>query len=247
MSWSGGKDSALSLYRLMEDDTFDVVSLHTTIDTNLKRVGLHGIHESIIEAQADVIGLPLTKLYLDPSGDHGNYNRLIKNYCEELHDEGVRYIGYGDIFLEDLKNYRDKMLATAGLAGVYPLWKNDTTNILEEFWKAGFETLLCSADAQYFSENDLGAAIDSGFVSKLMPKVDPCGENGEFHSVTIDGPIFNKRLELIPGERVLKTYDFKTKDENGQILEKKSAFWFLDFELATAATDGRSEGTAKAQ
>lgn len=228
MSWSGGKDSAMALWKLMNSEEYQVVRLHTTFGEGTRRVGMHGIPEELIDMQADSIGLPLDKLYFPASGDNLAYEKAINAYLDELQGSGIWHIGYGDIFLEDLRKYREEKLALRGFEGVFPLWKKDTSKLIQEFFSNGFETKICAADADLISEKWVGASISKEFIQDLDQKVDPCGENGEFHSYCYAGPIFQSPIELLVGETTQKSYDIILA--NGE--KGKKHFWFSDIKKA---------------
>jgi uncharacterized protein (TIGR00290 family) len=229
ISWSGGKDSAFALYKVLQSGEHEVSGLHTVINEKTSRVGMHGVREDIIDDQADKIGLPLTKLYLESSESHDAYNALIKNYYEHCVQNEIKGVVFGDIFLEDLRQFRERMLTEAGLIGMYPLWKIDTREVMHDFLQNGFRTAVCAANAKFFSEVELGKTIDWDFINQLPKEVDPCGENGEFHTLVYDGPIFIKRLEFERGETVKKSYSFNVTNNLGITERLESQFWFQDF------------------
>jgi uncharacterized protein (TIGR00290 family) len=140
VSWSGGKDSAFALYKILTADEFQVVSLHTVFNIETRRVGMHGIHESLIEQQAASLKLPLEKLFLVGSEDHAAYTDLLSRYYRKCKAHGVEGILFGDIFLDDLKTFRDNLLGDAGLTGFYPLWKIDSKILIQDFINLGFKT-----------------------------------------------------------------------------------------------------------
>ncbi|MCH7400949.1 diphthine--ammonia ligase [Belliella kenyensis] len=224
MSWSGGKDSAFALWKLMNDPNIEITRLHTTFGEESRRVGMHGIHESLIEAQADALGLPLDKLYYPACGDNKEYEKAINKYLDELQESGISSIAYGDIFLEDLKTYREDQLAKRNFKALFPLWKDDTKETAYNFISEGFRTLICAADADKIAEKWVGKTFDHDFLNSLTDQVDPCGENGEFHTFCYDGPIFKKTIPITMKGVVSKSYHFKTAE--GQEVEKK--FWFAD-------------------
>jgi uncharacterized protein (TIGR00290 family) len=224
VSWSGGKDSAFALWELLNDDRFDVVELHTTFGELTRRVGMHGIHETLIEAQASAVGLPLRKIYYPASGDNAAYEKAMGGYLTALERDGVRHIAYGDILLEDLKKYREEKLAKRGFFGVFPLWKRDTKTVAEEFLRAGFRTKICAADADKVSKDWVGKDYDSKFLEQLSADVDPCGENGEFHSFCYGGPVFQKRLLVYCKEVIQRSYDIPLVSGK----EDKKHYWFAE-------------------
>ena len=224
LSWSGGKDSAFALCKLMNNDQYEVVGLHTTFGEQTRRVGMHGIHEDLIEAQASVIGIRLDKIYYPASGDNAVYEKAMGEYLDQLKGEGVKHIGFGDILLEDLKKYREERLSEKGFSAVFPLWKLNTKTLAEEFIQSGFKTKICAADADKISKDWVGRDYSWEFLSQMSPDVDPCGENGEFHSFCYAGPIFFSPLNILAREAVQQSYDIVL--ENGEKVKKN--YWFSD-------------------
>lgn len=222
LSWSGGKDSAFALWKLLNDRRFEVCRLHTTLGEETRRVGLHGIQEDLIVLQAASMGLPLDRIYYPASGDNKAYEQAMNNYMDLLENEGIRHIAFGDIFLEDLRKYREDKLAERGFHAVFPLWKMDTRVLANDFIKAGFKTLICAADADLISKDKVGMDFSEEFLDSLPEGVDPCGENGEFHSFCYAGPIFRKALEMEVGEILSKSYDIPLAD--GAV--DKKYYWF---------------------
>lgn len=224
LSWSGGKDSAFALWQLLQDDRYQVLRLHTTFGEQSKRVGMHGISEKLVEMQADSLGLPLDKIYYPASGDNQAYEKAINSYLDQLDQIGIRHLGYGDIYLEDLRKYREENLAKRGFKGVFPLWKIPTEKLARGFIKAGFKTKICAADSDLISQDWVGKDFDQNFLDYLPAKVDPCGENGEFHSFCYDGPIFSKPITIRVEQVLSQSYDILlSSGEKG-----KKYFWFAD-------------------
>lgn len=228
MSWSGGKDSAMALWYLMKEPRYDVVRLHTTFGEETRRVGMHGIAEELVEMQAKSIGLPLDKLYYPASGDNRAYEKAINQYLDQLESEGIRHIGYGDIYLEDLKKYREDKLSDRGFLGVFPLWKKDTLSLVQEFLAQEFSTKICAADADLIPEYFVGEDLSLDFIQSLKSEVDPCGEKGEFHTFCFEGPVFQKNIHVKKESVTSKTYNFKLSD--GSDSEKR--FWFAEIKKA---------------
>lgn len=231
-SWSSGKDSALALYKLLQSDRYEVVSLHTSFDKELRRVGMHGIPETLVEQQAASIGLPLEKLYLQKGTSHESYEKMIKEFCLEQKDKGIEVFGYGDIFLEDLKEYREKQLGSVGMEAVFPLWEIPTAEVIEQFLALGFNTMLCCLNAALLPRELLGRPF-SEVKNEIASRVDPCGENGEFHSFVYEGPIFKTPLQFELGRQLLKTYQYK-KEEDGETVDVKSEYWFQEIKAERA-------------
>jgi uncharacterized protein (TIGR00290 family) len=228
ISWSGGKDSAFALYKILLAQEYEVVSLHTVVNKENKRVGLHGIHETMIEAQVESLGIKLVKLYLPGSDDHEAYQSLMHTFYDQCRNENITGIVFGDIFLEDLKAFREKMLQRSGLNGIFPLWKMNSLSMINDFLNAGFKTMICSANAELFDSDQLGRTIDHKFIERLPSTVDPCGENGEFHTFVYDGPIFKNPVLCKKGEVVKKEYRYKIKEHDGATIDKITQFWFQD-------------------
>lgn len=228
VSWSGGKDSAYALYQILLSEQYEVVSLHTVIGKETQRVGLHGIREELIEQQANALNLPLHKLYLETSDEHKAYENLVRSFYAQAARQGIDAVLFGDIFLEDLKQYREKLLEGTGLFSLYPLWKKDTRELVEGFIQAGFKTLICAARSDLFSQDYIGNTIDLAFLERLPKGVDFCGENGEFHTFVYDGPIFQSPLEYQKAGVISKSYNYQKKLEDGTIEKLESSFWFQD-------------------
>lgn len=228
ISWSGGKDSAFALYKILLSGKYDVVSLHTVIGRDTGRVGLHGIREELIELQAKAIGLPLDKIYLESADDHSAYERSMK----EFYKKAVKHIDaivFGDIYLEDLKYYREKLLEPSGITGIYPLWKIDTNELIQDFITIGFKTAICSCNEELHRLELLSQVLDEQCVQLFPPTIDPCGERGEFHTFVFDGPIFKNSISFGIGGKVSKTYCYKKMNDNGAVEELNTIFWFQDF------------------
>lgn len=228
ISWSGGKDSAFALYKIMRSGNYQVVSLHTVIGKNTARVGMHGVREELIELQAQAIGLPLEKIYLDAAEDHIAYETCMKDYYKRS-AQNIDAIVFGDIYLEDLKTYREKLLDQSGIKGLFPLWQTDPPELIHDFLNSGFKTAVCSCNEELYQMNLAGRVINKDIVEQLPASVDPCGERGEFHTFVFDGPIFKNQIMFTKGELVSKTYRFKKLDEAGLVKEQNSVFWFQDF------------------
>lgn len=195
MSWSGGKDSSLALYYILQENKFEVKYLLTNIYEPNKRVSMHGVPESLIDLQAYSIDIPLKKMYIKESS-HEEYNLKMKEILLQFKSEGINKVAFGDIFLEDLRQYREEKLAEVEMNGVFPLWKIDTKTLAEKFINKGFKTHICSIDASKVPDNLLGIDFSQDFLDKLPKNVDCCGENGEFHSFCYEGPIFNERINF---------------------------------------------------
>lgn len=220
-NWSGGKDSTLALHHILQDKDFDVRYLLTTVNDALNRVSMHGVREELLITQAQSIGIPLYQIRLPESPEMEDYEESMYIHLNSLKEEGVMYSIFGDIFLEDLKNYREKTLEEIGLKAVFPLWKRDTKAIIREFLALGYQTVVVCA--QEGLEDFCGRVIDESFIDDLPPGIDPCGENGEFHTFAFNGPAFKSPVEFTLGEKVYKTFPSPKGAD-----EKPLGYWYID-------------------
>lgn len=218
--WSGGKDSAFALFRTIREGRFEVVGLLSTMNQLHGRLSMHGVREGLIEAQAASIGIPLEKVWVQ-EGTNPEYEKAMEEKLLSFKERGVSHVLFGDIFLEDLREYREKNLARVGLQAAFPIWKMDTRELIRSFLNEGFETILCCINDSYLREEFLGRKIDAAFLADLPAHVDPCGENGEFHSFCYAGPVFRNRIDFKTGEKVFRSLaEFGASGEGG--------FWYLD-------------------
>ena len=201
-SWSGGKDSALALHALLEQPEWEVVGLLTTVSGQYGRISHHGVRQELLDLQAEAIGLPLDKLYLPMQPGpctNGEYEALIGAKLAGYVERGVRHVGHGDIFLADLRAYREKNLAKLGMTGVFPIWLRDTRELIDSFVCLGFRAILCCVEGAKLEAAFVGRELNHDLVADLPPGIDPCGENGEYHSFVYDGPIFHYPLPIQTG------------------------------------------------
>jgi uncharacterized protein (TIGR00290 family) len=212
LAWSGGKDSAMALFNARRAGEFEIVSLLTTITKDYDRVSMHGVRRELLEEQARATGLPLSIVSFPAGSDNSEYERLMKEALAGFGGAGVTSVIFGDIFLEELRAYREQNLAKAGMKGVFPLWKRDTAELAREFIGLGFSAVVTCVDTQSLDGNFAGRVYDAGFLAELPRGVDPCGENGEFHSFVFRGPVFNRDIEFRKGEVVLRDNRFNFCD-----------------------------------
>lgn len=225
-NWSSGKDSALALYKILQDDEYEVETLLTSINKEFQRISMHGVHVLLLERQASHLGIPLTKMELPKEPSMEEYQRIMNATMNEIQAQGITHSIFGDIFLEDLRQYREKQLNTIGIQAVFPLWKQNTSDLIREFLKLGFKTIVTCVNGMYLDKSFAGRVIDQQFLDDLPKNVDPCGENGEFHTFTFDGPIFKNPIQFEIGETVKKTYP-KPKS-NPEDRDEEYVFWFCD-------------------
>ncbi|SIT27069.1 diphthine--ammonia ligase [Chryseobacterium gambrini] len=225
-NWSSGKDSALALYKILKEEKFEVTSLLTSINKEFQRISMHGVHVSLLEKQAESLGFPLIKMELPKEPTMEEYRELMSKTMNDLKSQGITHSIFGDIFLEDLKKYREDQLRSIGMEGVFPLWKINTTDLIREFLDLGFKTIVTCVNETYLDKSFAGRIIDEDFIKDLPENVDVCGENGEFHTFTFNGPIFKNPVEFEIGEIVKKTYPKPKSDENSE--DDEYVFWFCD-------------------
>lgn len=223
-NWSGGKDSTLALYKTLQNSDFDIRYLLTTFNEEADRISMHGVRRELLLAQAESIGIPTKTVQLPSSSDMKAYERVMEIAIQELKAEGIADCIFGDIFLEDLRKYREQKLEEVSISAHFPLWKEDTTDLVHEFVNSGFKTIVVCVDSSKLGEEFVGRVIDAQFLADLPENVDPCGENGEFHTFVFDGPIFSKPIDFKLGEKVLKTYE--SKNQEGETISY--GFWFQD-------------------
>lgn len=224
MNWSGGKDSALALWRVLQTGQYQVETLLTTFNEANRRVSMHGVREELLDAQAQRLNLPQTKVYLSEQSAMTDYQRRMEATLEPLVAVGITHAVFGDIFLEDLRQWRETQLDRQSLTGVFPLWQVSSLDLLEEFWTAGFATVVVSVNSQYLDASFGGRVLDRAFVADLPTGVDPCGENGEFHTFVYQAPYFAEPINFGVGETVTRTYEYQTAD--GNLLT--STYFFTD-------------------
>lgn len=223
-NWSTGKDSALALYRILQNEDYTVDCLITTVNDHYNRVSMHGLRNTLMYAQTEAIGIPLKVIKLPEQPDMDTYSKIMGSALNDLTSEGFTHSAFGDIFLEDLKTYRETQLASVNLKGVFPIWKQDTKALIHEFLDLGFKTIIVAASAKYFDKSFVGTVIDHDFINNLPEGVDPCGENGEFHTFCFDGPIFKQPVNFKLGKKTFKSY----KNPDSEADTPESGFWFVD-------------------
>lgn len=211
-SWSCGKDSAMGLYEILKKKEYEVAALLTVLTRDYGRVSMHGIREELLELQAASLGIKLEKIYVSRGSGNDAYERLIKEVLERHKKGGIEAVAFGDIFLEDLKLYRERQLSRAGLEGVFPLWKRDTRTLAAAFIDTGFKAVITCVDSNALDGKFSGRLFDRQFLSELPENVDPCGENGEFHSFAYDGPVFRRPIPYRTGKTVFRDGRFYYTD-----------------------------------
>jgi uncharacterized protein (TIGR00290 family) len=201
-SWSGGKDSAMALHRLQRDPEFEVIALLTTVTEEYERISMHGVRRELLQRQAQSIGLPLEEVRIPPQCVNAIYEQRMGAAIERFRGQSVRHVAFGDIFLEDLRAYREQKLLSADMTAIFPIWKVDTRELAARFLNEKFRAVAVCIDPRKLDRSFAGRELDESFFRDLPPGVDPCGENGEFHTYVFDGPIFRAPIALQTGSVV---------------------------------------------
>jgi len=212
MCWSGGKDSALALYEILRQNLYECVGLLTTITADYARVSMHGVRRELLRAQAEQIGMPLFEVTITKQSSNEEYEARMQQALERFRRSGVGSVVFGDIFLEDVRKYREENLARVGMTGIFPLWGKDSRALMEIFISLGFKAVVTCVDTQLLDGGFAGRYIDESFLESLPEGVDPSGENGEFHSFVFDGPMFTRPVSFRKGRTVLRDGRFRFCD-----------------------------------
>lgn len=217
MSWSGGKDSCLALYELLQSREYEVAALLTTVTRDYDRVSMHGVRRVLLERQAESLGLTLRQVPIPVGASNEEYEREMAAAFSEYRERGVEEVVFGDLFLEDVRAYREQFLARHKMRGLYPVWMRDTGEFVREFIALGFRAVVTCVNSEALDGSFAGRLIDEEFIASLPAGVDPCGERGEFHSFVFAGPSFKDEVGFTVGERVFR-----------------DSFWFCDLVPAKA-------------
>ena len=202
LAWSSGKDSAWALHIARQRGDFEVVALLTTVNRKYGRVAMHAVRESLLDFQAEAAGLPLVKVPIPSPCSNETYEQAMSDAMARARSEGVYHVIFGDLFLEDIRAYREKHLTACGMTPIFPVWRGDTRTLAEEMLSGGLDAYLTCVDPQKLPHEFAGLRFDRELLAKLPPTVDPCGENGEFHTFACAGPMFRRRIAVTPGEIV---------------------------------------------
>jgi len=207
-SWSGGKDSAIALYEIQKSKSYEILALLTTITEDYDRVSMHGLRRILLEQQAKSLGISLEKVFITKDASNEEYESKMKEALLRYKNAGVHSVVFGDIFLQDVRKYREENLSKIGMNGVFPIWRRNTTALAHTFIDLGFKAVTICIDSNVLDKRFAARDFDKQFLSELPPTVDPCGENGEFHSFVYDGPIFKENILFKKGEIVLRDNRF---------------------------------------
>jgi uncharacterized protein (TIGR00290 family) len=200
--WSGGKDSAMALHTLLHRSDVRITALLTTVTEGYERISMHGVRRELLERQAQSVGLPLHEVRIPPQCVNPIYEARMEEALRKHFDQGVRRVAFGDIFLEDLRAYRERNLARIGMTALFPIWKRDTRELMRSFHANRFRAVAVCVDPKILAPSFAGRELDESFFHDLPPHADPCGENGEFHTFVFGGPIFHSPIPVRTGEIV---------------------------------------------
>jgi len=200
LSWSSGKDSAWALHVMRQDFDFDVTGLFCTINQEFDRVAMHAVRVALLQQQADSIGLPIRLIPIPHPCSNADYAKIMGEFVSRERDSGVEHFAFGDLFLEDIREYREKSLSGSGIRPIFPIWGLDTRVLSATMLEAGLRAQITCVDPKKLAAEFSGREFDANFLKDLPPAVDPCGENGEFHSFAFDGPVFGQRINFELGE-----------------------------------------------
>lgn len=216
----------MCLYKMLQSQDYEITCLLTSISEAYQRISMHGVRVSLLEAQAKSIGLPLVKVQIPEKATMEQYDTTMTALLTELKNNGATASVFGDIFLEDLRQYRESRLAEVGLKGLFPLWEIPTDRLVREFIDLGFKTIITCVNEQYLDKSFAGRIIDGSFLNDLPDNVDPCGENGEFHTFVFDAPFFKEPIPFDKGEVVYRKYAADNVDNKWD-----TGFWYCDLLL----------------
>lgn len=225
-NWSGGKDSALALTQVLQEGRYDVVSLLTTVHRTTRQSSMHHIPQSLLKRQAESIGIPLFEVELPPEGSMISYREAMDTAARHFLEQGITHFIFGDIFLHDVRTYRERQLAPLGIEVAEPLWGRSSEAVMREFLGTGLKTVVVTAQADLFGPETIGRRIDRAFLDSLPAGTDPNGENGEYHTFCFDGPIFRRPVPFRLGDPFSRSFDVRLDDGS----TRTYTYWFARLE-----------------
>ncbi len=220
MCWSGGKDSSMALQAALSDPSLRVEALLTTVTEDYERISMHGVRRSLLEQQAAALGLPLEQVRIPIRASNAIYEAAMRQLLLRYRAKGVSRVIFGDLFLEEIRSYRERQLAQLGMRGLYPLWLQDTRKLARDFIAAGFRAILVCVDPKQIDPSFCGREFDEALLADLPAGADPCGERGEFHTFVYEGPIFQRPIDVVKGASV-----------------ERDGFWFCDLNIKEESHD----------
>jgi len=212
VGWSGGKDCTLVLQHLLLHPAWTVSALLTTVTSGYDRVSVHGVRRELLRRQADALSLPLREAEIPPDCSNEEYELRMGRALAEIREEGIEHIAFGDVHLQDVRDYRERLVEGAGMTAVFPLWEKPTRELAEQFIDDGFQAVVVCVDEDQLSGDFAGREYDRGFLSDLPEDADPCGENGEFHTFVHAGPLLREPVAFELGDSVLRDGRFRFRD-----------------------------------
>lgn len=202
LSWSSGKDSAWALHTLRQQSDVEVVGLFSTVNQEFERVAMHAVRNELVKLQAESAGLPVQLIPIPYPCSNADYENIMGEFIKQVKQQGIDCIAFGDLYLEDIRKYREEKLANTGITPIFPLWGKDTRALSEEMVKGGLRAIITCIDPKTMPSDLAGKEYNQSFLEKIPANVDPCGENGEFHSFAFDGPAFKRPVNVVVGETV---------------------------------------------
>lgn len=202
MSWSSGKDSAWAFHKLQQNPEIDIVGLFCTVNKEFDRVAMHGVRVELLQKQAKSIGLPLEIIEIPNPCSNSEYEKIMGQFVERVKIAKIEYFAFGDLFLEDIRNYREEKLQGSGIKPIFPIWGIPTDELSREMISNGLRTVITCINPKQIPKEFVGREFDESFLDSLPETIDPCGENGEFHSFVFDGPMFKEQIEITVGDIV---------------------------------------------
>ena len=204
VSWSSGKDSAMALHRIVTSNAFEILGILTTVSDTFQRVSMHGVREELLDQQANSLGIAVEKVRIPYPCPNEVYEQKMSELLRNYKSKGVSHVVFGDLYLEDVRRYREEKLRQIGVTPIFPLWKENTEELARTIIRVGFKAIITCVDPKKLHPKFAGQYFDEKFLSEIPANVDPCGENGEFHTFVFDGPIFWNRIEITVGDRVFR-------------------------------------------
>ncbi|MEJ2735481.1 MAG: diphthine--ammonia ligase [Anaerolineae bacterium] len=218
LAWSGGKDSALALYEVSRSQGVDIVALLTTVTEGYERISMHGVRRDLLVAQARALGYPLEEVRIPQQCTNEIYKERMRQALEKYQQAGVDQTVFGDLYLEDIRAYREERMSRIGMRAIFPLWGKNTAELARQFVQWGFRAIVVCVDTQALDAAYAGREYDEAFLKDLPEGVDPCGENGEFHTFVYAGPVFHRPIQV----------------ERGQIVMREDRFCYCDLVAASS-------------
>ncbi|MBO3767864.1 MAG: diphthine--ammonia ligase [Thermoproteota archaeon] len=212
VSWSGGKDSAFALYEIQRNGDYEIAALFSTITKDYDRITMHGVRRVLLEEQAKAIGIPVHEVFIPKKVSNEEYNSIMEKEMMEAKKNGISSVVFGDIFLEDVRKYREENLSKVSMRGIFPLWKRGSRELVTDFINLGFKAIVVCVDSNVLDKSFIGRTVDKKFLEDLPKSVDPAGENGEYHTFVYHGPMFKKEVNF----------------EKGEIVFRENRFYYLD-------------------